>query len=88
MEMKQSQQQILEENMVVQEKNKQLKSDLNRKEMVIKEYRDKIDSLSAKMKDIQRNESDTERIKEQMKKYKAECESKNEALKMLKNKIQ
>jgi len=78
---------LKDEIQVLSEKNKQIKVDVQRKEQLLKDQKDRIDSMAEDNSGVREKQAELERQKEIVKKQKLEVEIKDNQVRQLKQKI-
>mmetsp|Transcript_3264 Transcript_3264/g.3235 ORF Transcript_3264/g.3235 Transcript_3264/m.3235 type:complete len:107 (+) Transcript_3264:1651-1971(+) len=85
--MKMQEKRLKDEIQVLSEKNKQIKVDVQRKEQLLKDQKDRIDSMAEDNSGVREKQAELERQKEIVKKQKLEVEIKDNQVRQLKQKI-
>eukprot|EP00347_Sterkiella_histriomuscorum_P007164 403350016 len=86
--MKVQEKRLKEEITILQEKIKAVKLDLGRKDQLVKEYKDKLDSVNDEVGQTNQKQNEIERLKEITKKLKLETEIKDNQVKALKQRLE
>ena len=77
-----------EEASSLQSKYKSIKSELNRKEIIAKEAKDKLEEELKKLKEVEDKTAEVVKLKETIKKYKQDCDRKEMKISALESKLE